>query len=139
MIRFWCLQRGPADINAADQSAVHPICQDIVQTRLCLAAVGALKRVEHATLRGVKKVFRKASSLSFARPRRSLQFSLSTSRAYATNTLLSASPFPSPLVAVLPPSVKTNTYPREGIDASALLRAGMHLTFCPSGTSLVGA
>ena len=52
VIRFWCLQRGPADINAADQSAVRLLCQDIVQRCLSLAAVGALEGVGHATFGG---------------------------------------------------------------------------------------
>ena len=38
VIRFWCLYRGPADMNAADQSTVHLLCQDKVQTCLSLAA-----------------------------------------------------------------------------------------------------
>ena len=46
--------RGPADINAAVESAVRLLCQDIVQTSLSLAAVGALERIGHATSSGAK-------------------------------------------------------------------------------------
>ena len=52
MIQFWCL-KGPADINAADESAVRLLCQDIIQTYLSLAAVGALERIGHAIFGGV--------------------------------------------------------------------------------------
>ena len=37
--------RGPADINAADESAIRLLCQDIIQTCLSLAAIGALERI----------------------------------------------------------------------------------------------
>ena len=52
-IQLWCL-KGPADINAADESAVRLLCQDIIQTYLSLAAVGALERIGHAIFGGVK-------------------------------------------------------------------------------------
>ena len=55
IIRFWCLQRGPADINAADQSAVHVLCQDVVQMCLSLATVDGLEGVGHATFEVAKK------------------------------------------------------------------------------------
>ena len=42
------------DIDAADQSAVSLLCQDIVQTCLFLAATGALDGVGHATFGGAK-------------------------------------------------------------------------------------
>ena len=46
---------GVADINAADESAVRLLCQDVIQTCLSLAAVGALERIAgHATFRGAK-------------------------------------------------------------------------------------
>ena len=70
MIRFWGLQRGPADINAVDQSAARLLCQDIVQTCFSPAAVGG---VGHTPLLGVqKKVFTRASLSSSAKPSSSL-------------------------------------------------------------------
>ena len=42
-------------MNAADQSTVRLLCQDIVQTCLSLAAVGALERVGHAIFGGAKE------------------------------------------------------------------------------------
>ena len=59
VIRFWCLQRGPAGINEADPSAVCLLCHDVVQTCLSLAAVGASERVGHATFWGVKESVQK--------------------------------------------------------------------------------
>ena len=41
--------RGPADINAADESAVRLLCQNIIQTYLSFAVIGALERIGHAT------------------------------------------------------------------------------------------
>ena len=59
-------------------------CQDIIQTRLSLAAVGALRRVGHATSGVHKKVFGRASLLSSAKSSSSLPFSLNTSRPHPT-------------------------------------------------------
>ena len=100
---------------------------------LFLAAVGALERIGHATFGGAKESVQKSELVVF--------FSLSLSRSYAPNTLLSASsPPPSPLFLVLAlASVKTKTYSRAGTDATVQLRAAMYLAFCPSGASSVGA
>ena len=107
--------------NAAYQSTVCLLCQDIVQTCLSLAAVGALECVGHG---GANKEFRRASVLSFAKPSSRLPFSLSTSRPYTPNTLLPASPLPSPLFPVPAfASVKTKTCSRASTDATVLLRA----------------
>ena len=40
------------NIKSANPSAVHLLCQDIVQTRLSVTAVGALEGVGHATFKG---------------------------------------------------------------------------------------
>ena len=48
------IQGGPADINAADESAARLPCQDIIQKCLPLAAVGALELIGHATFGGAK-------------------------------------------------------------------------------------
>ena len=138
VIRFWCLQKGPADINAADQSTSRLLCQDIVHTCVCLTALGALERVGHTTFGGAKNVFRRASLLSSAKPSSSLSFSLSTSRPYAPNTLLPASPPPSPLFPALAlASVKTKKYSRAGVDGRVQLRPTMYLAFYPSDASSV--
>ena len=42
------------DINAADEPAVHLLWQNIIQTCLPLAAVGALECIEHATFESAK-------------------------------------------------------------------------------------
>ena len=87
-----------------------------------------------------KKMFKRASLLSYAKPSNSLPFLLSMSRPYAPNTLLPASPPSSlffPLLAFA--FVKMKTYSRAGTDATVLLRVGIYLTFCASGASLVGA
>ena len=78
---------------------------------LSLAAVGALKCVGYATFGGAKtSVQKRASLLSSAKPKSSLPFLLSTSRPYAPNTLMSASPL-SPLFPALAfASVKAKTY-----------------------------
>ena len=55
------------DINAADESAVRLLCQNIVQKCLSLAAVGVLKRIK-------KEVFRRASLLSSTTTSSSLLF-----------------------------------------------------------------
>ena len=68
VIRFWCLQRGAADINAADQSTVRLLCRDIVQTCLSLNAVGALERVGHATFGGANKSVQKSELVASAKP-----------------------------------------------------------------------
>ena len=126
------------DINAADESAFRLLCRDIIQTCLSAAAVGALERIGHVTIGGGKEVFRRASLLSSAEPSSSLPFSLSLSRPYAPNTLLSFSPPPSPLFPVLVfASVKPKTYYRA--DGTVQLRAAMYLAFCPPGASSVGA
>ena len=54
MIRFWCLNGGPADINAADESAVRLLCQGMIQNCLSLAAVGGLECVGYVTLECAK-------------------------------------------------------------------------------------
>ena len=85
-------------------------------------------------------MFRRASLLPSAKPSSSLPFSLSVSRPYAPNTLLSPYPPPSPLFPVLAfASVKTKTYSRAGTDATVQLRTAIYLAFCPSGASSVGA
>ena len=53
------------DSNAANQSAVHLLCQDIVQTYLPLAAVGALEGVGHAIFEGANKSFQKSELVAF--------------------------------------------------------------------------
>ena len=53
------------NINAADQSAVHLLCQAIVQTCLSVAADGALEGVGHATFRGAKKRVQKSELVVF--------------------------------------------------------------------------
>ena len=68
MTQLWCFQRVPVDINAADKSALRLLCQNIVEACLPLAAVGALERVWHATYDGAKKMFRRMTLLSFAKP-----------------------------------------------------------------------
>ena len=45
VILFWCLQRGPADINVAEHLAFRLLCQHRVQRFLPLATVGYL--VQH--------------------------------------------------------------------------------------------
>ena len=52
-------------MNAADESAVCLLCQDIIQTCLSLAAVGALERVGHATFEGAKESFQKSELVVF--------------------------------------------------------------------------
>ena len=56
---------GPADINAADESAVHLLCQDVIQTCFSLAVVGALERIGHATFGGAKKKVPKSELVVF--------------------------------------------------------------------------
>ena len=53
------------DINAADDSAVHLLCQDTTQTCLSLAAVGALKRIGHANIAGAKESVQKSQLVVF--------------------------------------------------------------------------
>ena len=53
------------DINAADESAVRLLCQDIIQTCLSLAAVGALERIGHATVRSAKKSVQESELVVF--------------------------------------------------------------------------
>ena len=65
MIRFRCLSREPAVNNAAEQSAVHLLCQDIAQTYLSLAAVGALEGVGHATFGVANKSVQKSKLVVF--------------------------------------------------------------------------
>ena len=57
--------RGPADINAADESAVGLLRQGLIQTRLFLAVVGALERIGHATFGGAKESVQKSKLLVF--------------------------------------------------------------------------
>ena len=54
-----------AGINAADESAVRLLCQNIIQTCLPLAAVGALGRIGHATLGGAKESVQKSELVVF--------------------------------------------------------------------------
>ena len=131
---------GSAGMNAANQSTVLLLWQDIIQACVFLAAVGALECEGHPTLGVQKKVFRRASLLSSAKPRSSLPFSLSTSRPCAPNTLLPASLRPSSLFPVLAfASVEIKTYSQVGTNAAVLLTAVMYLAFRPFGISSVGA
>ena len=57
--------RGPADIKAADESAVRLLCQDVIQTCLSLAAVGALERIGYATFGGAKGSVQKSELVVF--------------------------------------------------------------------------
>ena len=57
--------RGPADINAADESPVRLLCQNMIQTCLSLAAVGALERIGHATFGGSKESVQKSEPVVF--------------------------------------------------------------------------
>ena len=52
--------RGPADINATDESAVRLLCQNIIQTCLPLAAVGALEHIRHDTFGDAKESVQKS-------------------------------------------------------------------------------
>ena len=56
---------GGANIDAADDSAVHLLCQDVIETCLSLVAVGALKRIGHATFRGAKESVQKSELVVF--------------------------------------------------------------------------
>ena len=56
---------GAIDINAADQSAVRLLRQDVVEARLALAAVGALERVGYATFGGAKGGVQKSKFVVF--------------------------------------------------------------------------
>ena len=60
--------RGPADINPADESAVRLLYQDIIQTCLFLAAVGAMERVGHATFGSAKKSVQKSACCFLRNP-----------------------------------------------------------------------
>ena len=83
-----------------NESAVRLLCQDMIQTGLSLAAVGALERVGHATFGGAKESVQKKSELAvFCETQQ--KFALSTPRPNAPSTLLSATPPPSPLFSVL--------------------------------------
>ena len=71
---LWCIRdcdlilvplRGPTDVNAASQSTIRLICQDLVQTCLSLATVGALERVGYATFGGAKKSVHKSELVVF--------------------------------------------------------------------------
>ena len=85
-------------------------------------------------------MFRRANSLSFAKPSSNLPFSLSSYWPYAPNTLLSDCSPLSPLLPVLAfASVQTKTCSRAGTGAAVLLRAAMYLAFCLSSNSSVGA
>ena len=134
--------RGTADINAADESAVRLLCQNIIQTCLSLATVGALERIGHATFGDAKESVQKSELVVFCETQQSssLPFSLSLSRPYAPNTLPSVFLPPSPLFPALAfASVKTKTYSRAGSDATVQFRAAMYLAFCLSGAPSVGA
>ena len=52
-------------MNAADESAVRLLCQDIIQTCLSIAAVGALERIGHATFGGAKESVQKSELVVF--------------------------------------------------------------------------
>ena len=67
VIRFQCLQRGPAYFNNVYQSKVHLLCQDIAQTCLSLAVVGALERVGHATFGGPKQSGQRSELVVFCK------------------------------------------------------------------------
>ena len=67
MIRFWCLEGGLADINAADESAVRLFDQDLIQTCLSLTVVRALERVGYATFRGAKESVQKSELVVFCK------------------------------------------------------------------------
>ena len=56
---------GPADINAANESAVRLLCQDIIQRCLSLAAVGALERKGHATFEDAQDSVQKGELIVF--------------------------------------------------------------------------
>ena len=58
-------KRGGSDINAADQSAVRLLRQDVVEAYLALAAVGALKREGYATFVGAKEGVQKSNFVVF--------------------------------------------------------------------------
>ena len=62
------------DINSADESTVRLLWQNIIQTCLSLAAVGALDVQDTTLLRVQKEVFRRASLLSSTTPTSSLLF-----------------------------------------------------------------
>ena len=53
------------DINAADESAVRLLCQNIIQTCLSLAAVGALEHVGNAISEGAKESVQKSERTVF--------------------------------------------------------------------------
>ena len=53
------------DINAADQSAVRLLRQHVVEARLALATVGALKRVGYDTFGGAKEGVQKSKFVVF--------------------------------------------------------------------------
>ena len=56
---------GVGGYNAADESAVRLLCQDVIQTCLSLAAVGALERMGHATVWGAKESVQKSELVVF--------------------------------------------------------------------------
>ena len=138
VILFWRLQRGPVGRPPALSEYDRNVL--VLSKRACPFYGWRFGRCR--TRGGVKKVFKRASLLPSAKPSSSLQFSLSPSRPYAPNTLLSASPPPSPVFPVPAfASVKTKTYLRAGTDATVLLRATSYhfFAFCPSDASHVGA
>ena len=53
------------DINVADESAVRLLCQDVIQTCLSLAEVGALERIGRATFGGAKTKVQKSELVVF--------------------------------------------------------------------------
>ena len=57
--------KGGSDIDAADQSPVRLLRQDVVEACLALPAVGALKRVEYATFGGAKEGIQKSNFVVF--------------------------------------------------------------------------
>ena len=65
VIRFWCLYGRAVDINAADESAVRLLCQNLIQTYLSLAAVGALERIGHTTFGDAKDSVHKSEFVVF--------------------------------------------------------------------------
>ena len=52
-------------MNAADESPVRLLCQNIIQTCLSLAPVGALERIGHATFGGAKESVQKIELVVF--------------------------------------------------------------------------
>ena len=94
VVQFSCLQRKSADINTADQSAVHLLYQDTVQTCLSVAAVDASERVGHATFGGAERKYGYiiatdgTSSTDFFRPHGLFKVTHKTSPRYTIGTYI---------------------------------------------------